>query len=281
VSARSGAEPASSQVPREHGWVRPETRRFDLVLCDVDGCLVAETTAPFDLNGLAHVAEFNERAQSASDRPVLTPCTGRPQPFAEAVCRAIANKSAPAICENGVWLYHPGSNVYQLDPGIEDVHLHAVNDLRVWLMQQFGPRGVESHGVGISLQPGKHASVSVYHPSVEYVRSLMPVLQRELAARFAIHGQPVFRVSMTERYINCDLTHVSKATGIERALATIGIPKARLAGIGDMPSDLAIRERVAFFACPANAHESVKAAADYVSPHEQVHGVVDILSRLV
>lgn len=279
----SRGDGAASTDSVQWGGERPASRRFDLVLCDVDGCLVAETTAPFDLELLARVAAFNRAAHEQFDRPVLTPCTGRPQPFAEAICRAIANRSAPAICENGVWLYRPGSNEYVLDPSIHEEHLHGVRALQTWLVQTFGPSGRERVGPGVSLQPGKHASVSVYHPSVEYVRDLMPRLAEELARQFVVSNgslAPLFRVSMTERYINCDLAHVSKATGIDRALAEVHVRRERLAGIGDMPSDLAIRERVAFFACPANADERVKAAADYVSPYEQVRGVVDILERL-
>lgn len=255
-------------------------RRFDLVLCDVDGCLTAESTEPFDLEHLALVAAHNRRAQSQGDRPVLTPCTGRPQPFAEAICRLTANQSVPAVCENGVWLYHPGPNIYELDPAIRPDHLSAVQSLREWLLSRFGPEGAEREGRGVSLQPGKHASVSVYHPSVEYVRALHERLKAEIPAAFRGTDSPIFRVSMTERYINCDLAHVSKATGIERLLRHAAAPRERLAGIGDMPSDLAIRDRVAFFACPSNADESMKRVADYISPHAEAKGVVDILTRL-
>jgi hydroxymethylpyrimidine pyrophosphatase-like HAD family hydrolase len=44
--------------------------------------------------------------------------------------------------------------------------------------------------------------------------------------------------------------------------------------------DMAIREAVSFFACPANADPKLKTYADYVSPHEDVDGVLDILERL-
>ncbi len=44
--------------------------------------------------------------------------------------------------------------------------------------------------------------------------------------------------------------------------------------------DMAIRERVAYFACPANADEKLKAHADYVSGKEEAEGVLDILERI-
>jgi hydroxymethylpyrimidine pyrophosphatase-like HAD family hydrolase len=108
----------------------------------------------------------------------------------------------------------------------------------------------------VTQQPGKAASVSLFHPDTTYLRSIAPRIADEFAGR----GWP-FRVSMTWFYINCDLTHVSKATGIDRLAAHTGVAAERLAGIGDTASDLAIRERVGFFACPANAQPEIKAVA--------------------
>jgi hydroxymethylpyrimidine pyrophosphatase-like HAD family hydrolase len=92
-------------------------------------------------------------------------------------------------------------------------------------------------------------------------------------------GWPL-RVSRTRYYVNCDLDFVSKGTAIDRLCAEVGLKRARLAGIGDSESDLAIRERVAFFGCPANAVEPLRSVADYVSPYHLAEGVIDILRRL-
>ncbi len=88
------------------------------------------------------------------------------------------------------------------------------------------------------------------------------------------------RVSMTWLYINCDLQHVNKGTAIERLLAETGIDPERTAGIGDTMGDHFIAERVSWFGCPANAVEEIKKSATYVSPHQEVEGVLDILERL-
>jgi hydroxymethylpyrimidine pyrophosphatase-like HAD family hydrolase len=243
-------------------------RRFDLIIADIDGCLVPEGPEPFDLPSLARVAEHNRLAQDRGDRPVLTVCSGRPQPFVEAVCRLVGNTSAPCVAENGVWLYHPGTNEYLLDPAITDEHLAAVEEARRFLRREYGPRGV-------SQQPGKIASISLYHPDTAYLRSI----EADVRDAFGRRGWP-FRVSMTWLYINCDLAHVSKGTALDRMLAAMGPGRERLAGIGDTPSDLAIRERVAWFACPANAADTVKRVADYVAAQPEALGVVDILGRI-
>jgi hydroxymethylpyrimidine pyrophosphatase-like HAD family hydrolase len=241
--------------------------RFDLIISDNDGCLVAEDTSPMDLESLGKLAEHNRLAQSAHDRPVLTLCSGRPQPFAEAMCRLLANRSAPCIAENGVWMYHPADNRYEIDPAIAPAHRAAVREASDWVASEYGPRGV-------SQQPGKAASISLYHPDTDYLKSIRPRITDEFARR----GWPL-RVSMTWFYINCDLAHVSKGTGLDRLLAATGLSRGRLMGIGDTTGDMPIRERTSFFACPANAQEEIKAVADYVSPFPMAKGVVDIIQR--
>ena len=242
--------------------------RFDAVVCDNDGCLVAETNEPFDLERLGAIAAHNRAAIARRDRPVLTVCSGRPQPFVEAVSRAIANTELPCVAENGAWLYHPGTNAYELDPSIGDADLEAVRAAEAWLASTYAPRGA-------SIQPGKTAMISLYHPDPAELARIEP----EARDAFAERGWGL-RLSRTVTYLNADIERVSKATGIDRLVRAAGLGPARLAGIGDTAGDLAIRERVAFFACPANATPEIRAAADYVSPFEEAAGVVDILRRI-
>jgi hydroxymethylpyrimidine pyrophosphatase-like HAD family hydrolase len=243
-------------------------RRFDAVICDIDGCIAPEASEPMDAARLADLARWNHAAFELGDRPVVTYCSGRPEPFVEAICRLTANRSTPAVAENGVWLFHPATNGWDRDPAITPHHLRAVQSAREWVEAEFGPRGVV-------LQPGKAASLSLYHPDTAYLRTL----PETLAARFERERWPL-RVSMTWLYINCDLTHISKGTGVERLTSAAGLERPRLAGIGDTLGDLAIADRVAFFACPANADEALKARADYISPLPEIAGVLDILEHV-
>lgn len=243
-------------------------RDYDAVICDIDGCLAPEASEPMNAAALARVAAHNRLAQERGDRPVVTVCSGRPQPFAEAVCRLIGNRTLPCVAENGVWLYHPADNRYEMEPSITDGHLAAVREAAGWVRTDLGPRGV-------SIQPGKAASISLFHADTALLRSL----ERPVRDEFARRGWPL-RVSMTWLYINCDLEHVSKGTGLDRILSGSGLRRERLAGIGDTMGDAAIADRVAFFACPANADERLRARASYVSPRPEAEGVIDILARL-
>lgn len=245
-------------------------RAFDLVIADIDGCLVGERPGPFDLGALGRVAEHNRLAVERGDRPLVSVCSGRPQPFAEAICRLIGNTLMPCVCENGVWVYHPGTNEYVIDPAITQDDRACVHELARWAALELGAGEV-------SQQPGKTASVTLYHPDAEHLRArVFPLVRAQVEAM-----RWPFRVSMTWFYINCDLRHVSKGTGLDRMLAGLHIPRARLAGIGDTEGDHAIRERVAWFACPSNAQAAIKDHAHYVSPAPEARGVVDILGQVV
>lgn len=245
---------------------RQNSTRFDAVVCDIDGCLCDENGGPFDLANLARVREHNEFAIERGDRPIVTVCTGRPVGFAEAMTRLIGNTRLPAIGEMGVWLHHPHNAQSELDPAITSEHLDSV-------------LGLESHyhevlrHEGVTMQPGKAASVTLWHEDTEHLRTRIFPSVRELCEA---NGWP-FRISMSWYYINCDLTHISKATGIERFKSITGFASDRLAGIGDTTSDLAIREQVSFFACPSNALDEVKEVADYVATKPETEGVVEIL----
>jgi hydroxymethylpyrimidine pyrophosphatase-like HAD family hydrolase len=243
-------------------------RRYDAIICDIDGCLSPESSAPMNIAALARIAEHNRLAETRKDRPVLTLCSGRPQPFAEAMARLLHNTTLPVIAENGVWLYHPATNAYDRDPSITGADQRTVQAAREWVDRALGPSGVV-------MQPGKSASLSLYHPDAAYLRSLEPGVREEFRAR----GWNL-RVSMTWFYINCDLAHISKATALERFGAATGIPRERLAGIGDTRGDLMIADAVGFFACPANAAEEIQKRADYASALPEAEGVLDIISRL-
>ena len=243
-------------------------KRFDAVICDIDGCLGPESTASFDIEKLLQIRKWNDRAIATGELPVLTVCSGRPLPFAEALCRVIGNTQLPAICENGVWLFDPKHHAYERDPAIDALHVHAVHETQAWIERDLMPRG-------FLFQPGKSASISLWHQDTERLRELCP----RLVEKFAAEGWP-FRVSMTVAWINCDLAFVSKSSGLRRFVEKTGLDPARLLGIGDSASDLAMKDYCSVFGAPANAAPDVLRLADFVSGGHEIDGVLDILQRL-
>jgi hydroxymethylpyrimidine pyrophosphatase-like HAD family hydrolase len=156
-----------------------------------------------------------------------------------------------------------------MDPSISEADLAAVEAARGWVRRELFPRG-------FVMQPGKAASISLYHEDTALLQASMD----EVRGVFEREGWAL-RVSSTHLYINCDLAHVSKGTGLDRLIAGAGLEKSRLVGVGDTESDFAIAERVARFGCPGNAREAVKERAAYVSQFEEIEGVLDVIRALV
>ncbi len=239
----------------------------DLVLCDIDGCLTPENPVVIDRRHLSLIAERNERARDQG-LALITLCTGRPQPFAELLCRLLSNTTVPCIAENGVWLYHPGTNAYLMDPSITADHLRLIGELETSLRAEYGR-------FGAAIQPGKTASLSLYHHDHDWLVGV----RDQIAATVQEHGWPL-RISMSWFYINCDLIHISKASGIRRLLERHPHSRERLAGIGDTLGDLAIADSVGWFGCPANADERLKPRAHLVATEHETAGVWELLQHL-
>ena len=238
------------------------------VLCDIDGCLMPEDGGPANAAALAVLAQRNRRAIEIHEGPVVTLCSGRPIAFVEAMCRVVGNTVMPAIGEMGAWIYDPVTQLMHLDPSIEQAHLNAINALSRWVDEHY-------HTRPLFQQPGKTASISLYHADTAYLMEQFEALTDKIAAE----SWPI-RVSRTWCWINCDLAHISKSTGIDRWCAMTDLDRSQLAGIGDTMGDIAIRERVAWFGCPFNAADDLKARADAVSEEDEAMGVLDLLGML-
>jgi hydroxymethylpyrimidine pyrophosphatase-like HAD family hydrolase len=118
--------------------------------------------------------------------------------------------------------------------------------------------------------------VSLYHPNTAYLRSIVP----RVAEEFARRGWPM-RVSMTWLYINCDLGHVDKGTGIDRILLRTGLDPGRIAGICDTMGDDVMRQKLAWFGCPGNAAPEIRARAHYVAAGHEAVGAMEIIERFM
>jgi hydroxymethylpyrimidine pyrophosphatase-like HAD family hydrolase len=255
----------------------PISSTLDVIVCDIDGCLGPESHAPMAAACLAKLAEYNRRAITArreggNQGPIVTLCSGRPQPFVEAVCRMIGNDAVPAVAEMGVWLYDPrpdAPRAFERDVTITPQHLGWVRDATAWIERELVPKG-------FVIQPGKSASISLWHHDT----GLLMQHKHMLTQVFTDRGWGL-RVSSTVAWVNCDLEHISKATGIARLTSKMGYVRDRLGGIGDTMGDMAIREGVARFGVPSNAADGLKAHADYVASKPELQGVLEILEWML
>ena len=156
---------------------------------------------------------------------LVTVCTGRPLPFAECICRAIANDVLPCVCENGAWVYDP---VRQwLPPGsrnISDDHTSTPPTAFRALVPctHYGPEGVSS-------QPGKHASVSLYHADPEFLEHDQARPRGGLPSKTT--GPSASAAPGTTSTATCGTS--ARAPASRSSCNAPGLIRRRLAGIGD------------------------------------------------
>jgi hydroxymethylpyrimidine pyrophosphatase-like HAD family hydrolase len=228
----------------------------------------------------------------------LTLCTGRPQPYAECLMKLLDIR-APVVCENGAVLYTLKDNLSRYGPGVTEEKILGLRAVRAFIETEIlpgygaaaqmpeaaAPPGTESAAGDPAaksqtnacavLQFGKEAQLSIFSQTPEIFAQIQPRIE-QFAAQ---HGGPELLINASHFYLNISLKGVDKGAALRTILSELNCSREMAAGIGDTEGDLPLREAVAWFACPANAQEKIKAIADYVSPYATIRGVLDILGR--
>lgn len=240
------------------------------IICDIDGCISPEESIPWDLELFWRFARLSQDASAGRNAlPPLILCSGRPQPYVEVLMK-ILDIRAPAICENGAILYSLSSNWARYGPGVTEEKIQGLRAVRSFIEANILP----SHP-NVLVQFGKEAQLSLFSE----LPGVFGSIKHEIGEFVEESGGPRLLITDSHYYLNISLEGVDKGTTLEDVLGELEVHKEEVAGIGDTEGDLPIRDRVGFFACPANARESVKAVADYVSPYPLLRGTLDILRR--
>jgi len=239
---------------------------IEVLFCDVDGSLVPEESEPWDWSPFSQLAE-TVRRHNRSGRPRIGLCTGRPQPYVEALMKTLGI-TLPAVCENGAILYDLRENRADFGPGVTPARMRALGKLKAMLLDQ-----LPGEFPDIVYQVGKEAQLSLYCAQPERLDAVEPLI------RAFAETEPDLDIILakTNYYLNIDLRGVSKGSGLRAVLKRLGIPREAAAFLGDSTGDLTARDAVGLFTCPANATDVVRAAADYVSPHPVTAGAIDII----
>ncbi len=240
-----------------------------LVLIDADGCLTPGEAGEWDWGVFQTIQDINRRAKRDGLLPAVTLCTGRQEPYVEALMQAIGGFVA-CIYENGCGLYLPDSYRFRDNPAITAEMRALLAEAKTALYEK-----VIAPGLGY-FQPGKELSLTVYPAPGAGMRSL------ERAIRAALSSVPdTLTLQTSASCVDVLPAGIDKGQGVRWLAELVGISLDDMAGIGDSPPDLSFLRIVGRAAAPANAHPKVKACVDYVSPYANGGGVVDIIRRWV
>lgn len=221
---------------------------------DNEGCMTPGKGVAWDVAGMIEVRR--QLAQRKSWRLVIT--TGRSAPYTEALWQFIGCPPGPHIVEGGGLLYWPESGaIEKLGP---DWDRELVQSKLLTLPFDFEAGKVNC----ISLYP-RHGS------SIEWLPECKKVLGKladdlELVCSSAA-------IDVTARGVN-------KGAAVSHVRQRFGSLSARAVTFGDGFNDLSMHDVADIAACPANALAGVSERCDFVSPRQQVWGLLDLFAKL-
>jgi hypothetical protein len=242
-----------------------------LVVVDIEGCLTINKKQPIDTGTLSKIHAYCELARRG-ERPPIVLCTGRPQPYAEAIIQTLDAffSGFPSVVENGCFVYDPVDDALVPNPAIagKEKDLRSIRD---FLVERLVVTRLAK------LEPGKELCISLDPIPGQRVEDLFRLTLETLPAGmkdlvFITHSSAA--VDLTPKGVN-------KASGLAFMSEWTGIAFAEMIGIGDSAGDFPMLEAVGHPACPGNAKteviELVKRRGGYVAGAPNTSGVWEIL----
>lgn len=242
-----------------------------LIVSDIEGCLTVNKKQPIDTGVLTKIHAYCELARNGKVPPLVV-CTGRPQPYAEAILQILDAffPNFPSIVENGCFLYDPVEDVLIPNPAI----LGKENDLeniKLFLKKKLIKNNLAK------IEPGKELCVSLNPISGMTVKELYATTLKMLSPKM----RKLVFVTHSSSAVDITPKGVNKASGLEFLSNRTGIAFSAMIGIGDTAGDLPMLEKVGFPTCPGNATEEVmelvKNKGGYIAKAPNTAGVWEIM----
>ncbi len=244
------------------------TQPHSIIFCDIDGCLNDGKHIGFDLAGLGIIR--TQIKHLAARGIALSLCTGRPQPYAEAMAQALDLRT-PFICEYGAMVFDPVT-----DEAISLLHPKEraeIDRLRQHLLTLVGD------GNKHVLEPGKDFALSITGPGIVGAENAAIEAQMQ-AYRAQCDG---FDVAWTYSISAIDISPkgISKQTGAAYLLERFSIDQSAAFAIGDSVGDIPVLSFVGQPMCPANAALEVKKICGMIAASATTQGVAEILESIL
>lgn len=258
---------------------RKGTDSVGLIVADIDGCLSRGKRWPFDLRSLGILRRYTETAISLG-MPPLTLCTGRPQPYVEAMAQ-ILGVHKTCICENGALLYNPVEDVTLVNPAIDDEIKRDIQEIRAILSDK------SRLNTNIQFEPGKEICISINPVQVvseQPLSTATPTADAVAELCETIRGiVDVSRFTVTHSASAVDITPlgIDKGQGLRWLSKVEATAVEHILGIGDSSGDLPFLKMSGASAAPGNASQAIKDAVTFVAPRPYAEGVLDILSHFL
>ncbi|MFD4985873.1 HAD family hydrolase [Streptomyces sp. NPDC058374] len=274
-------------IPPERGRPEGERRTYALVATDLDGTLLragdqvsARTRAALEL------------ARGAGARHIVV--TGRPVPGVRGLLAQLGYDGI-AVCGQGAQVYDAASgrmlSALTLDRETAATALGKIEAETGAVFAAVDQDGTDGHTL---IEPGyrmAHPTLParpVPHRDALWERPIAKVLVRHpeltddelaAAARSVVDGLATVTMAGPGT-VELQPLGVTKATGLARAAAQLGLGPADTLAFGDMPNDVPMLQWAAHGVAMANSHTELLAVADEITASNEEDGVAELLERV-
>lgn len=234
------------------------------IISDIDGCIM------HPLQDISEILTLREYIKEKNLNFSL--CTGRPQPFVDAVVMLcnLENQQMMHICEGGVVFYDPSQGLMhqEIHPSLGEEGQFA--EIRSGYIDRLKAlkevENIELKLVPISLQPPEGISIDDCYKAVVAELSSEDVT-------FINHGHCVEVIPKG----------ITKDKGIELLASRLDVGLSDILYIGDSINDIEAMEVVEHIGCPSNAHDRIKKMVEekggYIAKKPYIEGTVEILKH--
>lgn len=217
-----------------------------LFATDLDGCLTEPFLTPnWDL--FTQIRHLNARSKSDELIPSLTICTGRPQPYAEAIAQMI-DIELPILFESGAGMYHPKEVNIQWADFVTNDRLE-----QILVVKEFLRREIVPNFSNVTLEFSKHTDAGLIHTDVYLISKMYEIIQK-----FVDENRFDTEVHTTDVSVNVLIKGSNKGVGLSWLTKKLEVPLSDSAYIGDSSGDIPALKIVGRGYAPSNASEKVK-----------------------
>ncbi len=221
-----------------------------LFITDLDGCLTYPFETP-EWELITRLREYNKLSRIDPTVPALTICTGRPQPYVEAVAQWL-DIEFPVIFESGGGLYKPRINELHWSPFLTDEMIAKLEDIRNYVTLEILPDYPHSF-----LEYSKHTDVGVVSAHYSEIQEIYSRIKKYVLDRYT-----EFEIHYTEVSCNVITKACNKGAGVAFLSDVTSISTSQMAYIGDGTNDIPALKKVRRPFAPQNAREETQKVAE-------------------
>jgi len=238
-----------------------------LFIADLDGCISFPFKTP-SWDHLSAIRRYSEQSKKVPYIPPITLCTGRPQPYVEAVAQWLDVK-IPVVFESGGGLYHPPTNDISWSPAYKN-HIDEIEALKVWVQDN-----IVGRYPGLWIEFTKKTDVGLVHPKAEVIDEVYPIIHDHVREH-----HPAFDIHFTEVSVNIILNESNKGSGVLRIAQSLEIELDEIAYIGDGLNDIPALNAVKFAFAPKNCRPEVAEIATVIDA-ETTEAVLEVYEWII